>query len=61
MSAIKLSVAIISNQKKNEYLKSSVTIELISISVVNKINDTINALWKNGSDGFVVAHTLISS
>ena len=44
MSGMRLSVAMISSQKKKLYLKSSITIELIMISPVNNPNANMSPL-----------------
>jgi len=61
MSGTSDNVAIISNQKKNEYLKSSKTIEFSTISTANNTSDRIIPAKKYGSAFLLNAHSLISS
>ena len=46
MSEIRLRVAIMSSQKKKEYLKLSITMVFMKISTANNMNEISSPLWK---------------
>ena len=61
MSETSESVAMMSRWKKNEYLQSSLTTDVIRISIVNRKNEIVSSVKKSASAGFLVSQTRRSS